>query len=207
MKLKERFDTLFQRVKKFDYKKLVGTKAFLTVGCLVLVCVAVLVSTLLGTEKPTGSSDESNKVLGNTILVDAETNGNQNTDQNADTQPETEDFFALAVINRTQVRDSALEVLREIAQNPDSLPDAREDALASIASIAEDMTNEADIETMIKAKGISDCVAVISGDTCSVIVKTQGLDEEEVTQIVDIVYEKTGIKAQNITVVESQAQS
>jgi len=110
----------------------------------------------------------------------------------------------MAILNRTQVRDSALEVLREIADNPDTLPDAKEEALSSIAAIADDMSAEANIETLIEAKGISKCVAVISGDSCSIIVNKQNLAANELTQITDIVCEQTGIPVANITVVEAQ---
>ena len=115
-----------------------------------------------------------------------------------------EDFFAMAIINRTQVRDSALEVLREIASNPETLPDAKEKALSSIAQVADDMSAEANIETLVKSKGIGECVAVISGSNCSVIVNKSGLTDSEVTQITDIVCETTGFSVPSITVIEAQ---
>ena len=43
------------------------------------------------------------------------------------------------------------------------------------------------------AKGIPQCVAVISGDQCSVIVDTTEISEEELSQIVEIVYSQSGI--------------
>ena len=199
---KEKFGSAAKKIREFDWKKLISTKAFIVVGCLVLVCVAVLVSSLIGRnpDKET-QKEESNRLLGNTLLVDSE-----QTPQEAGKETETEngDFFAMSVINRTKVRDSALEVLREIAQNPDTLPDAKEDALSSIAGIADDMTAEANIETLIKSKGIADCIAVINKGGCSVIVNTEGLLDEELVQITDIVFEQTNIPVSNITVVEAK---
>lgn len=209
MDIKQKFKQIKEKAKESDWKKLISTKAFITVGCVMLVCVAVLISSLVnrGNEDTVGSEEE-NRILGNTLLVDSSVNDagtNLDSDLKADTAPEnTEDFFAMAILNRTQVRDSALEVLREIAENPDTLPDAKEDALSSIAEIADDMSAEANIETLIQAKGISECVAVISGDSCSVIVNTNGLLAEELIQITDIVYEQTGIPVANITVVEAK---
>ena len=214
MDYKEQFIKWKEKLKKLDWKKVVSTKAFLTVGCLVLVCVAVLVSSLVGRNDNTVAEEGGNRVLGNTLLVDSSLAGEitdeEDKDVNADLNesPETaDDFFAMAIINRTQVRDSALEVLREIAENPDTLPDAKEDALESIANIADDMSAEANIETLVKAKGIGECVAVISGENCSVIVNQSGLLPEELTQITDIVYEQTGFPVANITVVEAKKQS
>ncbi len=213
MDIKQQFSKLKEKIVKADWKKIVSTKAFLTVGCLVLVCVAVLISSLVSGNDGNIADGEGNRVLGNALLVDSSLAGDkadeskEDADVNADLNesPETaEDFFAMAIINRTQVRDSALEVLREIAENPDTLPDAKEEALESIADIADDMSAEANIETLVKAKGISDCVAVISGENCSVIVNQNGLLPEELTQITDIVYEQTGIPVANITVVEAK---
>jgi stage III sporulation protein AH len=173
----------------------------------VLVCGAIIVGSLMNRTQNL-SEDDGDRILGNTLLVDAEMAGQQENlqgDNEANANPETaEDFFAMAIINRTQVRDSALEVLREIASNPDTLPDAKEDALSSISAIADEMSAEANIETLVRAKGIADCVAVISGDTCSVIVNAKGLQTELLTQITDIVYEQTGISVENITVVEAK---
>ncbi len=206
MDFKKKFNETKEKIKTLDWRKVVTTKAFITVGCVMLVCAAVLVSSLVNRDTDPVGGTEGDKILGNTLLVDAsgtDTEAGADVDVNAD--PETaEDFFAMAIINRTQVRDSALEVLREIASNPDTLPDAKEDALDSISQIADDMSAEANIETLVKAKGIADCVAVISGDSCSVVVNKSGLNDEELTQITDIVFDQTGIKTQNITVVEAK---
>lgn len=208
MDIRKQFDKWKEKLSEVEWKKLIGTKAFITVGCIMLVCAAVLVTAVFNRNADTDAAgDEGDRVLGNSLLVDSGLTG-EGSDQpelDANASPETaEDFFAMAIINRTQVRDSALEVLKEIASNPDTLPDAKEEALSSIADIADDMSAEANIETLIKAKGISDCVAVISGETCSVIVNQNGLLADELTQITDIVFEQTGIPVANITVVEAK---
>ncbi len=208
MDIKQKYEQVRRKLKELDWKGMIATKAFLTVGCVVLICVAVLVSTLVNGSDEQIAGENGNKVLGNTLLVDANTNtddtaenvGTENNDQTANEN----DFFAMSIINRTQVRDSALEVLNEIATNPDTLPDAKEEALSSIANIADDMTAESNIETLIKAKGIAECVAVISGENCSIVVNASGLVPDELTQITDIVYEQTGIPVANITVVEAK---
>lgn len=212
MDIKKKISGIKEKIVKYDWKKLIGTKAFITVGCVMLVCVAVLVGSIMNKSAVNSTDDQSNRVLGNTLLVDSANAENAGVVGEGETENEIagaapengEDFFAMAILNRTQVRDNALEVLNEIAANPDTLPDAKEDALSSIADIAEDMSAEANIETLIEAKGISQCVAVISGDSCSIIVNRSGLVAEELTQITDIVFDQTGIPVANITVVEAQ---
>ena len=210
--IRKKLSALKRKVKETDFRRLVRTKAFVTVGCLVLVCAAVLIASVSGgapQEVKTSGETSGTRVLGNSLLVDSaaarETGGEpQETDASA---PVSEgDFFAMAMINRAQTRDSALEVLRTIAESPEAMPDAKESALSSIAAIAGDMETETKIETLVKARGIADCVAVISGKTCSVIVNAETLTQDEVTQIAAVVREQAGIPTENITVVEAKKQ-
>jgi len=187
-----------KKVKEYDYKKLLNTKAFLIIGCITLVGIAVLVSTLVNRGAQEVMDDESTKILGNSVLVD----NNVSTDDAINEHTDDGDFFAASFINRQNVRDEALDVLQQIADNPDALPDAKEEALMSITTIVEDMTAEGNIETLVKSKGFEECVAVISGDSCTIIVKSEGLLPSEVAQIVEIVYEQSSIVPANVNIIE-----
>ena len=186
------------KVKEYDYKKLLNTKAFLIVGCVTLVGIAILVSTLVNGGAQDVLNNESTKILGNSVLVD----NNVNADDVIAGVNDKDDFFAASIINRQNVRDEALDVLQLIADNPDAMPDVKESALLNIAAMVVDMTAEANIETLVKSKGFSECVAVISGDKCSVIVKSNGLLPNELVQIQEIVYEQCGIGPANTKVIE-----
>ena len=146
---------------------------------------------------PTGSGedDEAGKVLGNPILVGTNQSNVEETGTN-------DNYFTDAIINRTKARDEAISVLQTIVDSGDALADTKEQALSDIAKIVEEMTIEANIEALIKAKGFSECITVISGDKANVIVKTDGLLETEVAQIAEIIYSEAGIVPANITLVE-----
>ena len=207
MDLKKKLTAVREKIAKVEWKKLIGTKAFITVGCLVLVCAAVLIGTVAAGNGGDTASGGGSKILGNAVLVDAAEGDpgavGANAGETAGTAGGDGDFFAMAILNRTQVRDSALEVLRSVAESPDSMPDAKESALRSISDIADEMNAEANIETLVRAKGIADCIAVVSGKTCSVIVNAEGLLPDELTQIAEIVYEQAGVTVENLTVVEA----
>jgi stage III sporulation protein AH len=68
--------------------------------------------------------------------------------------------------------------------------------------MAQDIENEANIETLLKAKGFVECVAVISNSTATVIVKSEGLLPSDLAQITEIVYEQAGISPADIKVIE-----
>ena len=190
--MKNKFKTFMEKIKNYDYKKLLNSKAFLGGVCCVLVATAVGVSMLIPTGK--NEDDEAGKILGNPILV-----GNNQSDVE---DSGSDSYFSDAMSSREKARDEAIAVLQTIVDSGDALADTKEQALADIAKIVEEMTMEANIEALIKAKGFSDCVTVISGDKANVIVKCDGLLETEVAQIAEIVYSEAGITPANITLVE-----
>lgn len=185
---------------KVNAKKLLASRAFLVGGCAVLIVAAVAVSAVIG--KHTGDNiddaSESGKLLGNSVLVGEHVSGISGDGMIGDATSgamaeEPNDRLALTVLNRTAVREDAMAVLQTIADNPDALPNEKEEALAKISSIMSDMAAEANIETLTLAKGIPQCVAVISGGQCSIIVDAATITDEELSQIVEIVYEQSGI--------------
>lgn len=191
---------LGQKIKQTDCKKLFGTKTFLIVCCVVLVAVSLLVASLIdvqGDGKNTVKDESESKTLGNSVLTDT-TSGDELKDAIAD----GEDYFAVSAINRQKTRDEAISLLQAIADNPDSMPDAAAEALASINAMAKQMEAEADIEALVKAKGFEDCVAVISDSGCTVIVRSDGLVTEQVAQILEIAMQQTSFPAAKITVVQ-----
>ena len=195
MKIKETLQELKEKLKKVDIPKLLASRAFLVSGCVLLVAVAITVSALLGgftDGTPQGAESESGKVLGNSVLV-GDLNQEQEESGETPTVTDPSDLLAVTVLNRESVREDAIAVLQSIADNPDVLPDEKENALEQIAQIMKDMEAEANIETLALAKGIPQCVAVISGDQCSVIVDTTEISETELAQIVEIVYQQSGI--------------
>lgn len=214
MKLKQKISSgakqLKEKLKTVNAKRLLASRAFLVCGCAVLIIAAVAISALVGKNTAvSGNESESGKLLGNSVLVNEELSGVSDASDSSDTDAtleEPNDLLAVTVLNRTAVREDAMAVLQSIADNPDSLPDEREDALAQIASIMDDMAAEANIETLALAKGIPQCVAVISGKNCSIIVDSAEISETECAQIVEIVYEQSGILPIGIKVILTQQQ-
>ena len=79
--------------------------------------------------------------------------------------------------------------------------EAKAEARAMLAKIASDIQNEANIETLVMAKGFEDCIAVIGEDSVSVIVKAESLQAAEAAQILSIAYESTGISPEKISII------
>lgn len=111
------------------------------------------------------------------------------------------DYFASAALARRQSRDEALDVLGLVSSSEDADEATKAEAQAKISKIAADIQNEANIETLVKAKGFEECVAVIGEDSVSVIVKAESLQAKDTAQILAIVYEATGINPANVSII------
>ena len=111
------------------------------------------------------------------------------------------DYFTSTALDRQQSRDEAIDVLKLVTENDEASEEAKAEAAAKISKIAVDMQNEANIETLVKAKGFEECVAVIADDSVSVIVKADELMANQAAQILAIVYETTGISTENISII------
>ena len=115
-------------------------------------------------------------------------------------------YFASARLNRQQARDSALELLQQAAADENAQQAVVDEANASIQVMAAFTLSEAKIENLITAKGYGDCVCFINDNSASVVVSSteNGLSEHDVTKIVEIVKEETGLSASKITVIETE---
>ena len=113
-----------------------------------------------------------------------------------------EDFFASVALNRQTARDEAMAVLKTVTDSDTAVEEVKNSAYGNIRQIADDIEREANIETLIEAKGFEQCVAVVNGDSASVIIKTEGLTPGEVAQISEIVYNETGIVPAELKIIE-----
>ncbi len=129
--------------------------------------------------------------------------GDADTDADADGAGTVtgDTYFSAAILSRTQARDEALEVLQTVLASEDALEETKAQALSDISRIALEIEQESNIETLVRAKGFSECVAVVSGDSASIVVKSESeLLQSQAAQISEIVYEQTGILPSNIKI-------
>ncbi len=122
-----------------------------------------------------------------------------------DAEAAVNDYFAAMALNRQQARDEAMDVLLAVAESATALEDAKQVALGDINKLAADIENETNIEMLVLSKGFSQCIAVISGESCNVIVESSGLLPTEIAQISEIVYEQSGIVPANLKIIEKNA--
>lgn len=114
------------------------------------------------------------------------------------------DYFAAVRLSRQQARDNALDLLQE-AMAYDDATKAQESS-QQLDEIVQTALSEATIESLIIAKGYTDCVAYMSNDGVSVAVAAPegGLQTADVAVIADIVMTQSEYNLDDIRVVEVQ---
>ena len=185
-----KFKEIGEKIKSLTSK---AGKKTLIVVCSVLVLGCVVALSFILTDKTGGLSTKK-------LALDLSKSG-------ADTAmtESVEDYFAAVTLERDKARADAVAVLKTVSENEDAVEEAKQAAFDDINKIALDIEREANIETLVQSKGFTQCVAVISDDTCSVIVQSDGLLQSEVAQISEIVYEQAGILPENLKIVEKEA--
>ena len=120
-----------------------------------------------------------------------------------DAQASTEEYFAEVRLSRQESRDSALGILQEaMAYETDGEQNAA--ATAALEQVVSTALSEAQIESLVIAKGYADCVAYMTdtGITVAVSAPEEGLSSASVAQIADIVTSQSDYSLADIRVVE-----
>lgn len=115
-------------------------------------------------------------------------------------------YFSTARLNRQQARDNALSLLQEAAEDQKADQGSVDKANAAIQTMADYTMTEAQIENLITAKGYTDCVAFLGEDSISVVVSAMdnGMTDTDAARIGEIVMEQTGLKADQIKIIEAE---
>ncbi len=196
-----RFKEFLKKAKEVLVKiaKRVNKKAVVAAAAVLVLLSAVLLNFLLVPDK------EEKKKEGIDVAIDlSDVSAAVAEKEEEKVSSESKDnAFAQMTLSRKKARDEALEVLTGVAQSSTAIDSMKQEALGELQQIAVDIENEANIESLVMAKGFEECVAVVNGDTASVIVKTEGLLDTEVAQISEIVYEQAGIHPDNLNIIES----
>ena len=116
-----------------------------------------------------------------------------------------EDYFASSRLTREKARDEAVSTLKELSESADADETAKEDAASQISALAAASVQEANIESLIRAKGYADVVVMLSDGSANIVVSPPegGLQADDVTKIRDIVVSETGMSAGQIKIVEA----
>ena len=183
-------ESKWEKVKNFFSN--VGRRNLIIICAVVLIGAAICLNWVLFAGNDNDGYDYNNAGTGTT--------GGELTDSTT----ETAAYFASTQVSRDRARDEALQVLQSVVDSAEVDSTTKTQALEDIAVIAKNIEAESNIEAMVMAKGFEQCVAIINEGNCTIVVKTEGLLQNQMSQINEIVYEQTGIKPVNIKYIEKK---
>lgn len=139
-----------------------------------------------------------------TDILDSDAVMSPDVDMNAGEENTVTDYFAAVRLSRQEARDQAVNLLQEAMAYGNG--NEQEASNAQLEQIVQTALCEAQIESLVIAKGYTDCVAYMSESGISVAVASPegGMKNEDIAVIADIVITQSGFDMEAIRVVEVQ---
>lgn len=184
----------------------VWKKNLVAAAVLVTVCAGIYVNWLYTEDQAAASLTDTldtEKVMSDDTLVLSEDMAAIAAGEDVATT--STDYFAAVRLSRQQARDEAVNLLQE-AMAYSEVGTKEMESSVELEEIVQTALSEAQIESLIIAKGYADCVAYMSGEGISIAVASPegGLQQADVAVIADIVMAQSEYSLDDIRVVEVQ---
>lgn len=142
------------------------------------------------------SITSSGKTLGEATFVDATTEVSQTSES---------EYFSTARVERQTARDETLETLQAVIDSESEDSEAHKVAAEKIAAVSSYIEIENKIETLVQAKGVQNCLAVVSedGTRVDVIIDSEELTDALILQIKEIATAQLDCGFENVTIIQS----
>lgn len=108
--------------------------------------------------------------------------------------------LATAKLNREQSRARSKEALLAIINDETMDSAAKDEAVNSYVKLTDTIEKETDAETVLTAKGYTDCIVTVNDDTVDVTLPVANLSDTERAQVEDIVTRKTGYDVSQLVI-------
>ena len=199
------------------------SKRFWLLGLLTLVGVALLavgwrgdMEKAVNAIKPSNSvsiQEKEDKQIKEDLIVKPDTTPSGNAvevqkDSNQDKQANIDDvmkessgFFVEYRLERERSRGQQIEIAREIINNANADPEVRKKAQEQMYQISDVLQKELEVESLIRAKGYKDSVVFLEGNTVTVVIQANNLNQEDAMKITDLVSRSTQVSAQNVVII------
>ena len=108
--------------------------------------------------------------------------------------------LATAKLNREQSCARSKEALLAIINDETMDSAAKDEAVNSYVKLTDTIEKETDAETVLTAKGYTDCIVTVNDDTVDVTLPVANLSDTERAQVEDIVTRKTGYDVSQLVI-------
>lgn len=142
------------------------------------------------------------KELGAATYVNADTATGDEVANVSKQTTKQDEYFAKTTLEREQARDKAVEIAQNTLTLADADDEAKTKAVEQLNKLENNIVIESNIESVLKAKGFSQCLCMITDDSCSVVVLKKELTDNAPLIIKDAALSQLQIDFNNIKIIE-----
>lgn len=144
------------------------------------------------------TNDTTSKYLGDTQYV-----GNVSDSSAVETagKVEEKDYFVTAKAEREKALKAAQEQIDETLKSQNATSEDKKEMQKKSAALADRIQAQTNIENLLKAKGFTEALAVISDDSVDIVVRSDGLLASETLQIQEIAVAQSGATLADIKII------
>ncbi len=125
-------------------------------------------------------------------------NDNKIEETSSNTNTNESDYFIKSKLERDNMYSQMIETYEKILNSTNSLETQKQSATEEITKINNTKNSIMVCENLLKTKGFANSVVFVNGDSVSVIVETNDLQQEQVAQIQNIVVRELKAQIENI---------
>ncbi len=148
------------------------------------------------------SSSDSAETSATSKSSSSSTSSAASSSESTSSLSDTEEYFARARLERQQTQDELLELAQDTVEAADGSTTAKAAAVEQLNKLSDIIQQQTNIESLVIAKGFTDCVAFIQDNECSVVVTGQELKSDNLIAIKDIVMAQTGLSFDEISITQ-----
>lgn len=155
-------------------------------------------STVTNNEESDNNKNTDNKNV-NSETSNKEVESNKTTNETVTTNTKNiDEYFSSSKLTRDTMYSQMIETYEKILENQNISSDQKTIAQTEIKNINDCKNKIMICENLIKTKGISDSVIFINGDSISVVVRAEKLEQDQIAQIQNIIAREMQTEISNI---------
>lgn len=149
-------------------------------------------------EESNNNKNTDNKNVNNEE-ANKEVENNKTTNETVTTNTKnTDEYFSSSKLTRDTMYSQMIETYEKILENQNIASDQKTIAQTEIKNINDCKNKIMICENLIKTKGINDSVIFINGDSISVVVRAEKLEQDQIAQIQNIIAREMQAEIANI---------
>ena len=135
------------------------------------------------------------EIINNVENIESSTSNETSVETNS---KQIDEYFSSSKLTRDTMYSQMIETYEKILENENIAADQKTIAQTEIKNINDNKNKIMICENLIKTKGIEDSVIFINGESISVVIRSDSLEQEQIAQIQNIINREMQVDITNI---------